>query len=95
MRLDDDIYYLKQELADVKEESMAMLCVRELKKTIRILCIIIFALIALLAATGMYLIYILNDIGTEEITTESYEIEQDAEGSNNFVNGNNNEVNNG
>ena len=95
MRIDDDIYYLKQELADVKEESMAMLCVRELKRTIRIQFIINVLLLALLAATGTYLIYILNDIGTEEITTETYEIEQDAEGSNNFINGNNNEVNNG
>ena len=43
-----------------------------------------------------YTIYLHNDIGTET-TTEEYEVKQDGgnNGTNNFVNGNGNEVNNG
>lgn len=55
-------------------------------------------LVTFIAFIGMlsYTIYLLNDIGYEEIT-ESYDVEQnsDANGNNNFIHGNHNEVNNG
>lgn len=55
-------------------------------------------LVTFIAFIGMlsYTIYLLNDIGVEEIT-ESYDVEQnsDTNGNNNFIHGNNNEVNNG
>ena len=67
--------------------------VREYKKQNKRLFLIILVVLALWFITGMYLIYILNDIGVEEITTEeSYEVEQ-GDGTNNFINGNDNNVN--
>ena len=95
MRLKDDIYYLQQELGDIKQDSFALEMLKDYKKQNHRLFVIILVLLALWFATGSYLIWVLNDIGTEEITTESYEVEQEAEGSNNFVNGNDNNVNNG
>ena len=50
---------------------------------------IIIILILLLASVTSYLVYTLNDIGTEETTTqESYDLQSD--GNNNFVKGDNN-----
>lgn len=95
MRLKDDIYYLQQELGDIKQDSFALEMLKDYKKQNHRLFVIILVILALWFATGSYLIWVLNDIGTEEITTESYEIEQEAEGSNNFINGNDNNVNNG
>ena len=93
MRLKDDVHYLQQELDGIKQESVAMELVREYKKQNHRLFIIILVVLALWFTTGMYLIYILNDIGVEEITTEeSYEVEQ-GDGTNNFINGNSNNVN--
>ena len=85
MRLKDDVYYLQKELEDVKQESMAMEIVREYKKQNHRLFIIILVILALWFTTGMYLIYILNDIGTE--TTQ---VDMDADGSNNYIGGDNN-----
>ena len=47
-------------------------------------------LVTFIAFIGMlsYTIYLLNDIGIERTTTESYEM--NADGSNNFINGDNN-----
>lgn len=47
-------------------------------------------LVTFIAFIGMlsYTIYLLNDIGVEKTATESYEM--NADGSNNFINGDNN-----
>lgn len=96
MRLKDDIYYLQQELGDIKQESFAMEMLKYSKRQNKILFVIILILLVFWFATGSYLIWVLNDIGVEEITTEeSYEVQQDAEGSNNYINGSDNSVNNG
>ena len=53
-------------------------------------------LVTFIAFIGLlsYTVWLLNDIGVEETTTEKYEIEQDTDnnGNNNFINGSNNEV---
>lgn len=96
MRLKDDIYYLQKELGDIKQESFAMEMLKYSKKQNKILFVIILILLVFLIATGSYLIWVLNDIGTEEITTEeSYEVQQEADGNNNYINGSDNSVNNG
>lgn len=98
MRLKDDIYYLQQELGDIKQESIAMEMLKDYKKQNQRLFIIIIVILVLLASTFGYLVYILNDIGVEEVTTEeSYDVDQDSgdNGNNNFINGNKNNVNNG
>jgi len=95
MKLKEDIYSLKQELGDIKQESFAMEMLKYSKRQNKILFVIILILLVFWFATGSYLIWVLNDIGAEEITTESYEIQQDAEGNNNYINGSDNSVNNG
>lgn len=96
MRLKDDIYNLQQEIGDIKQESFAMEMLKYSKRQNKILFVIILILLVFWFATGSYLIWVLNDIGVEEITTEeSYEVQQDAEGSNNYINGSDNSVNNG
>jgi flagellar basal body-associated protein FliL len=103
MRLKEDVYSLKQELGDIRQESFAMELIREsnaknkiYEKQNKILFVIILILLVFLIATCSYLIWVLNDIGTEEITTEeSYEVQQEADGNNNYINGSENSVNNG
>ena len=94
MRLKDDIYYLQQELGDIKQDSFALEMLKDYKKQNHRLFVIILVLLVLWFATGSYLIWLLNDIGAEEITEESYDVIQD-DGTNSFVNGNDNNVNNG
>lgn len=91
MRLKDDIYYLQQELGDIKQDSFALEMLKDYKKQNHRLFVIILVLLALWFATGSYLIWVLNDIGVEEITKESYDVIQD-DGTNSFVNGNDNNV---
>jgi flagellar basal body-associated protein FliL len=96
MRLEEDVYSLKQELGDIRQESFAMEMLKYSKKQNKILFVIILILLVFLIATCSYLIWVLNDIGTEEITTEeSYEVQQEADGNNNYINGSDNSVNNG
>lgn len=96
MRLKEDVYSLKQELGDIKQESFAMEMLKYSKRQNKILFVIILILLVFWFATGSYLIWVLNDIGVEEITTEeSYEVQQEAEGSDNYINGSDNSVNNG
>ena len=96
MRLKDDIYYLQKELGDIKQESFAMEMLKYSKKQNKILFVIILILLVFLIATCSYLIWVLNDIGVEKITTEeSYEVQQEADGNNNYINGSDNSVNNG
>lgn len=96
MDLREDVYDIKKELQDIKQESFAMEMLKYSKKQNKILFVIILILLVFLIATGSYLIWVLNDIGTEEITTEeSYEVQQEADGNNNYVNGSENSVNNG
>lgn len=86
MRLKDDIYYLQQEIGDIKQESIAMQMLKDYKKQNHRLFIIILVILGLWFTTGMYLIYILNDIQSIEETS----VDMDAEGSNNYIGGDNN-----
>lgn len=98
MRLKDDVYYLQQELDGIKQESIAMEMLKDYKQQNKRLFIITVLAMLLLAVTFGYLVYILNDIEVEEVTTEEqYDVDQDSgdNGNNNFVNGNENNVSNG
>ena len=55
--------------------------------------VIIIILLIMLSITFGYLVYVLNDIGTVETTTQ--EVQQDNEGGNNNYIGNDGEINNG
>lgn len=79
------------------KESFASEILRDYKKANKRQFIIILVILMMWFFTIGYLVWLLNDIGYEETTTETYEIEQDSgdSGNNNFINGSNNEVNNG
>ena len=101
MGLREDILEMKKEYQEMKEQSLAMELLKDSKETNRRLAIsftiVLILTIVLWGGTIAYLIYTLNDIGTEEVTTtESYDITQDNgnDGNNNFINGNSNEVHN-
>lgn len=93
MRLKDDIYYLQQEVGDIKQESFAMQLIKESnaknkiyeKQNKRLFIISVMAML-LLAVTFGYLVYTLKDIQTIEETS----VDMDAEGSNNYIGGDNN-----
>lgn len=85
MRLKDDIYYLQQELGDIKQESFALEMLKDYKKQNKRLFEIVIVVLICWFATGSYLIWVLNDIGTETET-----IDMDAEGSNHYIGGDNN-----
>ena len=87
MRLKDDIYYLQQELGDIKQESIAMEMLKDFKKQNQRLFIILVMAMVLLAGTFGYLVYILNDIGTIEETSS---VDMEADGNNNYISGDNN-----
>jgi len=98
MGLREDIVEMKREVQSVKEQSLAMELLKDSKRANKRICFafssVLMLVIILWFLTGVYLIHVLNDIGTEEITTETYEVEQEADnyGNNNFIRGDNNEV---
>ena len=70
----------------MKKESFAFELLNDYKRTNKRQFIIILTILTMWFCTIGYLVYILNDIGYEEITTETYEVEQEAEtGNNNFI----------
>lgn len=95
--LSDEIMAVKKEVKNLKEQSLAMELIQDYKKANKRMFIIIITILIMWSLTIGYLVYTLNDIGYEEVTTETYDIEQDSgdNGNNNFINGNSNEVNNG
>lgn len=68
-------------------DSFAMEILQDYKKANKRMFIIIIVVLIMWMSTIGYLVYILNDIGTEEIT-ETYDVtqESDENGNNNFIN---------
>lgn len=92
MSMKDDIMAVKKDLEEVKEQSLAMEIVRDLKQyNKRMFIIWLVTFIAFIIALG-YTVYLLNDIGTIEDKTE---IEQNNEGGYNNYIGNDGDINNG
>ena len=92
MGLKEDVLEMKKEVESVKNQSLVWELLKDSKEANKRICtsftIVITLILILWSLTIGYLIYILNDIGVEHTTTESYEM--NAEGSNNFINGDNN-----
>lgn len=68
--LKDDIMAVKKELKEVKEKSIAMELLSDFKKQNQRQFIIILVILALWFITIGYLVYILNDIGVVETSTQ-------------------------
>lgn len=81
------------ETKNIEEKSLARELLEDAKRTNKRMFIIILVILFMWFATIGYLVYILNDIGTIETTTQ--EVQQESEsGNNNFVGGNG-DINNG
>ena len=80
---------MKKEVEDIREKSFTIELLKDFKKQNKRQFIIILVILTMWFTTIGYLVYILNDIGTEEITTEE-SIDMDAEGNNNYISGDNN-----
>lgn len=88
MSLKEEVLEMKKEVQAVREQSLAMEFVKDYKKQNKRLFVIILIILIMWFATIGYLVYILNDIAVEEITTEE-KIDMNAEGNNNYIGGDN------
>ena len=70
MSMRDDVMEIKKELNEIKEESFAMELLRDYKKANKRQFIIILVILTMWFATIGYLVYVLNDIGVIEETTQ-------------------------
>jgi len=69
MGIREDLLDMKKEVNELKEQSFAMELLHDQRKQNRRLFIIIIIILSMWFVTIGYLVYVLNDIGTEEITT--------------------------
>lgn len=89
----EDLDIAKKELEELKEQSFAMDLLKDYKNQNKRQFIIILVILSMWFATIGYLVYVLNDIGIIEETTQ--EVTQENEnGNNNFI-GNNGDITNG
>lgn len=70
----DDLMAVKRELKEMKEQSFAMELLHDARKTNKRMFIIIIVILAMFTALLGYTLWLLNDIGTIEETTETQEI---------------------
>lgn len=93
MGIKEDLEQIEKRVENVEMQSFAMMLLKDYKKQNKRLFIIIITILIMWFLTIGYLVYILNDIGTIETSTQ--EVQQESEsGNNNFV-GRNGDINNG
>lgn len=90
MGLREEIEDMKKEVEEIQEHSFAMELLKDQKKQNKRQFIIILVILGMWFATIGYLVYVLNDIGTE--TTEV--TQENSDGNNNFI-GNDGDITNG
>lgn len=93
MGLKEEVIEMKKEVKAVKEQSLAMELLSDYKKANKRQFIIILVMLTMWFVTIGYLVYVLNDIGVEETTTQDVSQTND-NGYNNFI-GNDGDINNG
>lgn len=85
----DEIEDIKHQVEEIQEESLALELIKDYKKQSKRQFIIILVILGMWFATIGYLVYVLNDIGVETTTTETYDMNTE-NGNNNFIGGDNN-----
>ena len=70
MGIREEVLEMKTEVKEMQEESLAMSLLKDYKKQNKRQYIIILVILGMWFATIGYLVYILNDFGTETTTTE-------------------------
>lgn len=93
MGLKEQISEVKEEVKKVKEQSFAMDLLKDYKNQNKRQFIIILVILTMWFATIGYLVYVLNDIGVIEETTQEV-MQENESGNNNFI-GNNGDITNG
>ena len=76
MSLKEDVLEMKNEVEEIREQSLALLVLQDYKKNNKRLFIVLITVLFMWFATIGYLIYILNDIGTIEATQEISNIDK-------------------
>lgn len=91
MGLKEEVLEMKKEVQEIQEQSFAMELLKDQKKQNKRQFITILVILGMWFATIGYLVYVLNDIGTETTTTdETYDMSTE-EGNNNYIGGDNND----
>lgn len=93
MGLKEQISEVKEEVKKVKEQSFAMDLLKDYKNQNKRQFIVILVILSMWFATIGYLVYVLNDIGVIEETTQEV-MQENESGNNNFI-GNNGDIING
>jgi magnesium-transporting ATPase (P-type) len=88
----DEIMAVKEELEEVKEKSFALQLLQDQRKANKRMFIMWLITFVALVGVSVYTVYLLNDIGTIETTTEVDQSNSD--GYNNYV-GNDGDIING
>lgn len=83
----------KKELEELKEQSFAMDLLKDYKNQNKRQFIVILVILSMWFVTIGYLVYVLNDIGVIEETTQEV-MQENESGNNNFI-GNNGDITNG
>lgn len=68
MGLKEEVLEMKKEVQEIQEQSFAMELLKDQKKQNKRQFIIILVILGMWFATVGYLVYVLNDIGTETTT---------------------------
>lgn len=85
----EEIDNIKQKVHELQEQSFALELLKDQKKQNKRQFIIILVILGMFTCLLGYTIWLLNDIGTETTTTETYDMDTE-NGNNNFRGGNNN-----
>jgi hypothetical protein len=75
MGLKEEVLEMKKEVQEIQEQSFAMELLKDQKKQNKRQFIIILVILGMWFATVGYLVYVLNDIGTETATQEVTDID--------------------
>lgn len=85
----EEIDNIRNEVHELQEQSLALELLKDYKKQNKRQFIIILVILGMFTCLLGYTIWLLNDIGTETTTTETYDMDTE-NGNNNFIGGNNN-----
>lgn len=75
MGLKEEVLEMKKEVQEIQEQSFAMELLKDQKKQNKRQFITILVILGMWFATIGYLVYVLNDIGTETTTQEVTDID--------------------
>ena len=70
MGIREDVLEMKKEVKEIQEQSFAMELLKDQKKQNKRMFVIILVILGMWFSTIGYLVYVLNDIGTETTTQE-------------------------